>query len=338
MPAEWEPHAATWLTWPHNLDSWPGAFESIPAVWVKLVAALTPGEDVHILVDDAAAEAEVRVLLDTAAVSQHRTRLHRIPSNDAWARDHGPTFVVRDDKERTQLAAVHWNFNAWGGKYPPWNHDAEIAGRVAALVEVPVFKPNMILEGGSIDVNGRGALLTTESCLLNKNRNPDLPREQIEEVLRNYLGVSKILWLADGIVGDDTDGHIDDLARFVDPTTVVTVVEDDPTDANYEVLRDNYDRLQTMTDQDGQRLRIVKLPMPRPQLHDDHRMPASYANFYIANSVVVTPTFDDPADSVALETLQQLFRQRRVVGIYAKDLVWGLGAFHCITQQQPAGR
>jgi agmatine deiminase len=335
MPAEWERHAATWLTWPHNLESWPGAFESIPGVWVALVAALAPGEHVHILVGDEAAEAEVRALLDAAGVPKQRTGLHRIPSNDAWARDHGPTFIVRDN-ERAALAAVHWNFNAWGGKYPPWNHDAEIAGHVAALAGAPVFKPDIILEGGSIDVNGRGTLLTTESCLLNKNRNPDLSRQQIEEVLRNYLGVSKILWLADGIVGDDTDGHIDDLARFVDPTTVVTVVEDDPADANYEILRDNDERLRTMTDQDGQPLRIVKLPMPRPQLHDNHRMPASYANFYIANQVVVTPTFDDPADGVALETLQRLFPQRRVVGIYAKDLVWGLGAFHCITQQQPA--
>jgi agmatine deiminase len=337
MPAEWEPHAATWLTWPHNLDSWPGAFDPVPAIWGQLVAALAPGEHVHILVDDEAAAAEVRSLLHRAGVAPERTTLHCIPSNDAWTRDHGPTFVVRPAARGIEMAAVDWDFNAWGGKYPPWDLDAQITARIAAIVDVPLFKPGIILEGGSIEVNGCGTVLTTESCLLNRNRNPHLGRVQIEQVLRDYLGVTKVLWLGDGIAGDDTDGHVDDLARFVDPTTVVTVVEDDPADANYAVLRDNYERLQAMTDQDGAPLRIVTLPMPRPQLHDGHRMPASYANFYIGNQAVVTPTFDDPADAVALRTLQGLFPTRKVVGIYARELVWGLGAFHCVTQQQPGG-
>lgn len=338
MPAEWEPHVATWLTWPHNVESWPGAFESIPGVWAQLVAALTPGEHVHILVNDSAAEAAVNELLRAAGVASERTTLHRIPSNDAWARDHGPTFLTRRTPAGAELAAVDWDFNAWGGKYPPWNHDEKIAGRVAELTGAAVFKPGVVLEGGSIEVNGSGTVLTTESCLLNENRNPQLDRGQIEQVLRGYLGIRKVLWLGDGIVGDDTDGHIDDLTRFVDATTVVTVVEDDPADANYAVLRGNYERLRTMTDQDDRPLRVVTLPMPRAQMQGDQRMPASYANFYIGNQVVVAPTFGDPADAAALETLQRLFPGRRVVGLHATELVWGLGAFHCITQQQPAGR
>jgi agmatine deiminase len=251
-------------------------------------------------------------------------------------RDHGPTFLTRRTRERgVELAAVDWDFNAWGGKYPPWNHDEKIAGRVAELAAAAVCKPGIILEGGSVEVNGCGTVLTTESCLLNRNRNPDLDRGRIEQVLRGYLGVRHVLWLGDGILGDDTDGHIDDLARFVDATTVVTVVEEDPADDNHAILRENYERLLRMKDQDGRALRVVTLPMPRPQMHGDQRMPASYANFYIANGVVVVPTFADPADPVALKTLQELFPDRRIVGIHATELVWGLGAFHCITQQQP---
>jgi agmatine deiminase len=301
-----------------------------------LVAALAPGEHVHILVKDEQARAEVAALLRTAGVAPQHISLHCIPSNDAWMRDHGPTFLTRTRAGRAELAAVDWNYNAWGGKYPPWDLDEKIAAQVAALAGAPLFGPGIVLEGGSIDVNGRGTVLTTESCLLNPNRNPHLGRQQIEAILRDYLGVAKVLWLGDGIVGDDTDGHIDDLTRFVDATTVVTVVEEDAGDANYAVLRANHERLLAMTDQDERPLRVVTLPMPRPQLHDGHRMPASYANFYIANRVVVVPTFDDPADAVASATLAALFPGRRVIGIDARALVWGLGAFHCITQQQPA--
>ncbi len=336
MPAEWEPHAGTWLAWPHKEESWPGNFGPIPAVWVEIVRALEPSEHVNILVNDAAAATAVRERLGEAGISTRNVSLHVIPTNDAWVRDHGPTFVTRRIANRRELAAVKWRYNAWGGKYPPWDLDDAVAEQVAAAVGAPVFRPGIILEGGSIDVNGNGTLLTTEACLLNPNRNPQLHQAQIEQYLREYLGVSHILWLGDGIDGDDTDGHIDDLARFVDASTVVTVLESDPRDENFELLQANYERLRHMTDQDGRALRVATLPMPRPVVYDGQRLPASYANFYIANAAVLVPTFNDPNDAAALQTLQQLFPERRVVGIHATEMVWGLGAVHCVTQQQPA--
>jgi agmatine deiminase len=336
MPAEWEPHAATWLAWPHKQESWPGNFGSIPGVWVEMVRALASHEGVNILVNDAATAADVRQLLQAAQVSDRNVSLHLIATDDAWARDHGPTFVTRNVNGGAELAAIDWIYNAWGGKYPPWDADAAVPRLIAAQLGIPAFAPGIVLEGGSIDVNGRGALLTTEACLLNPNRNPHLGREAIEQVLRDYLGVRHILWLGDGIVGDDTDGHIDDLARFVDVSTVVTVLETNPHDDNYERLQMNYERLRRMTDQDGRALQIVTLPMPEPVYYEGQRLPASYANFYIANGVVLVPVFDDPHDAVALRTLQELFPRRRVVGLRARELVWGLGAFHCVTQQQPA--
>lgn len=332
MPAEWEPHAATWLAWPHKQDSWPGNFAPIPAVWVEIVRALAPGERVNILVNDAATAAGVRDLLRAAAVSDHNVLLCEIPTDDAWIRDHGPTFITR----QAELGAVKWRYNAWGGKYPPWDLDDAVAEKICASLSVPVFRPGIVLEGGSIDVNGQGTLLTTEACLLNPNRNPHLGREQIEQYLRDYLGVRHILWLGQGIAGDDTDGHIDDLARFVDPTTVVTVIETNPRDENFEVLQANYQHLLAMTDQDGRRLQVITLPMPRAISYKGQRLPASYTNFYIANGVVLVPTFNDPHDAVALQTLQDLFPRRRVVGIHATEMLWGLGAIHCVTQQQPA--
>lgn len=336
MPAEWEPHAATWLSWPHKQESWPGNFEPIPGIWVEMARALTAQERVDILVNDAAAEERVSALLRDGGVGRDAVRLHRIRTDDAWMRDHGPTFVTREVGGRSELAGVDWIYNAWGGKYPPWEHDDAVPAALAPRLGIELFRPGIVLEGGSIDVNGRGTLLTTEACLLNPNRNPQLDRNGIEAVLRDFLGVRHVLWLGDGIVGDDTDGHIDDLARFVDPTTVVTVVEDDPADANYHVLRDNLDRLRRMTDQDGNPLRIVTLPMPAPVVYEDQRLPASYANFYIGNGTVLVPVFRDPNDALALSTLRGLFPDRRVVGIYAREMVWGLGACHCVTQQQPA--
>jgi agmatine deiminase len=336
MPAEWEPHAGTWLAWPHKEASWPGNFEPIPGVWVEMVRLLEAHERVDILVGDDTAAARVRALLREAGVGDTHTVLHCIPTDDAWVRDFGPTLVTRQVGGGSELAAVDWIYNAWGGKYPPWDHDDAVPRTIAALLGVPLFQPGMVLEGGSIDVNGYGTLLTTEACLLNPNRNPQLSREQIEQRLRDHLGVSHILWLGDGIVGDDTDGHIDDLARFVGPCTVVTVLESDPADDNYERLQVNYDRLRQMTDQDGRPLRVVTLPMPAPRFYQDQRLPASYANFYIANGVVLVPVFGDRHDATALDTLQGLFPRRRVVGIGAREMVWGLGAFHCVTQQQPA--
>jgi agmatine deiminase len=258
---------------------------------------------------------------------------HRVPSYEPWCRDHGPIFVKRDG----ELAIVDWGYNAWGGKYPPYDEDDAVPQRVAELLGLPVFGPGIVMEGGALDVNGEGTLLTTEACLLNLNRNPQLNKPQIEQYLTDYLGVTNILWLGEGIAGDDTDGHVDDLARFVNPTTIVSVVESDPQDDNYRPLQENLKRLRTMRDQDQRPLRIVELPMPGVVEYEGQRLPASYANFYIANGVVLLPTYRDREnDAAALRILQGLFIDRRVVGIDSTNLVWGLGSFHCLTQQQPA--
>jgi agmatine deiminase len=337
MPAEWEPHAATWLSWPHNPETWPGKVETAAPVWVEIVRALVPGEDVHLLVRDEEVEAQAGALLGAAGLLSPRLHLHRVLTNDgAWMRDVGPTFVTRRAGGGAGAAAIDWTFNAWGGKYAPWDDDDRVARQVAEIAGVPVFSPGIVLEGGAIDVNGQGTLLTTESCLLNPNRNPDLAQADIERILRDFLGVRRVLWLGDGIAGDDTDGHVDDLARFVDARTVITVLTEDPRDPNREPLVENYRRLQEMTDQDGEPLRVLTLPMPQAVTHEGQQLPASYANFYIGNAAVLVPTFSRPTDAVALDTLRRLFPTRRIVGIEATDLVWGLGTFHCVTQQQPA--
>jgi agmatine deiminase len=339
MPAEWEPHAATWLTWPlRDGVSFLGHSDPIPALWVRLAELISQHETVHINTFDDEHEAEIAEHLARSNDAVHnRVFRHRYPAYEPWCRDHGPIFVTREAAGRRELAVVDWVYNAWGGKYPPFDLDDAVPKHVARLLDVPLFQPGIVLEGGSIDVNGCGTLLTTEACLLNPNRNPHLGRGQIEQYLREYLGVTKILWLGDGIAGDDTDGHVDDLARFVDPSTVVTAVEDDPADVNYRPLQENLRRLQTMTDQDGRRLRIVTLPMPQPVYHKDRRLPATYVNFYIANGIVLVPTFNDPSDTRALTIVSELFPGRRVVGIPSLDLIWGRGAIHCVTQQQPIG-
>ena len=335
MPAEWAPHRGTWLSWPHKEASWPGKFEPIPGIFAEMVRALVGGEQVHINVAGDAMEAAVRVLLWSRDIALTNVFFHHHPTNDAWCRDHGPIFVHREQGGSREEVILDWGYNAWGDKYPPYDLDDVIPTRIGAELGIPVIAPGMILEGGSIEVNGRGTLLTTEACLLNPNRNPSLSREEIEQRLREYLGVTHILWLGDGIEGDDTDGHVDDLTRFVDPSTVVTVVEDDPADPNYAPLRDNLERLHSMKDQDGQPLRVVTLPMPRPLHQEGQRLPASYANFYIGNAVVLLPTYDPERDEIARGTLQELFPTRRVVPIDSTDLVWGLGACHCVTQQWP---
>jgi agmatine deiminase len=336
MPAEWEPHRGTWLSWPHKAASWPGKFAPVPRIFALMVRHLADHEEVHINVAGPAMEQEVRRILADAGASSGNVFFHYNPTNDAWCRDHGPIFVQRQQRGQSDQAIIDWGFNAWGGKYPPYDLDDVVPTRVAKELGIPVFHPGIVMEGGSLDVNGRGTLLTTEACLLNPNRNPDLDRIEIERYLRSYLGVSHILWLGDGIVGDDTDGHVDDLTRFVHPTTVVTVVEEDPADENYEPLQANLERLEHMTDQAGQPLQIVSLPMPAPVWHEGQRLPASYANFYIANGIVLLPTYDPGRDEEAQATLQQLFPEREVIGIDCTDLVWGLGAFHCVTQQWPA--
>jgi agmatine deiminase len=336
MPAEWAPHRGTWLSWPHKEASWPGNFGPVPGIFATMVRALADREEVHINVAGPAMEASVRTLLADEGADAGNVYFHHNPTNDAWCRDHGPIFIERAANGRREQAIVDWGYNAWGGKYPPYDLDDVVPTRIGAELGLPVFHPGIIMEGGSIDVNGRGTLLTTEACLLNPNRNPQLDRADIERYLQDYLGVTKILWLGDGIVGDDTDGHVDDLTRFVDERTVVTAVERDPADENYEPLQANLERLRGMTDQDGRPLRVVALPMPRPLSHEGQRLPASYANFYIANGLVLLPTYDPPRDEEAIATLQTLFPDREIVGIDGADLVWGLGAFHCVTQQWPA--
>jgi agmatine deiminase len=332
MPAEWEPHAATWLSWPRRDGiSFPGSFNRVTPTLRKMVEALITSEPVCINVANRAHEAEARTVLD--GIDQARITFYRVPTDEPWCRDHGPIFLTRDEEPR--LAVTDWGYNAWGGKYPPFDLDDVVPTRVAEQLALPVFNGPMILEGGSIDANGEGALLTTESCLLNPNRNPDLTRQQVEQNLRDYLGVTDIHWLSRGTEGDDTDGHIDNLARFVSRRSVLAVVEEDPDDFNYEPLQENLARLRGIRI-DGIPLEIRTLPMPRKMLREDLRLPASYANFYIANECVLVPTYGDPNDGAGLEVISDAFPTRRIMGIDCQELIWGLGAFHCLTQQQPA--
>jgi agmatine deiminase len=338
MPAEWEPHEATWIAWPHNREDWPDKFETIPWVYAEIVRHLHRAEYVHILVNDGLTEVQMGMALQAAGIDMSRIRLFDVPTDRVWTRDYGPIFLThRDDG----VAMTEWQFNAWA-KYPDWQRDNAVPAQLAERLGLPCWQPAakgrpVVLEGGSIDVNGAGLLLTTQECLLSpvQQRNPGLTRQELEQILADYLGVRKVLWLNRGIAGDDTHGHVDDLARFVGPRTVVTVVEDDPGDVNHEPLAENLDRLRTMTDLNGRPLEVVALPMPAPLLFQGQRLPASYANFYIANGLVLVPTFNDPRDRQALSTLAELFPGRTVVGIHAVDLVWGLGTLHCLTQQQP---
>ena len=332
MPAEWEPHAATWLSWPRREGiSFPDSFDRVLPVLRAMVEALIASEPVNINVCNGAHEAEARAALE--GLDFTRITFHLIPTNEPWCRDHGPIFLTR--KQEPRLAVVDWDYNAWGGKYPPCDLDEVVPTRIAEKLRFPVFYPRMILEGGSIDVNGAGALLTTESCLLNKNRNPNLSGNEIEQRLRDFLGVREIFWLGDGIEGDDTDGHIDDLTRFVAERAVVTVIEENRDDKNYEPLQENLARLKKIR-LDGKPLEIHTLPMPAKIVREGARLPASYANFYIANTCVLLPTFSDSNDAQAAALLERLFPTRRIVPVDSRELIWGLGAFHCLTQQQPA--
>jgi len=335
MPAEWEPHRGTWFSWPHNRETWPDKFEPVPAVFAEMVRHLLPGEEVHVNVPGADVEREARATLEAAGIHPDDVHFHRHKTNDSWCRDHGPIFVQRGHGNEVESLILDWDYNAWGGKYPPFEDDDKIPTLIGEELEIPVESPGIILEGGSIDVNGAGTLLTTEACLLNPNRNPHLDRAAIEGYLARYLGVRNVLWLGDGIEGDDTDGHVDDLTRFVNPTTVVTVVEDDPDDVNHRPLAENLRRLGTMTDQDRRPLDVVTLPMPRGLWHDGRRLPASYANFYVANGVVLLPGYDAERDDDARAVLAACFPGREVILIDCRDLVWGLGAIHCVTQQWP---
>ena len=336
-PAEWHPHAATWLTWPKDPLTWPDRVPQVEEIYLQMMAALAPHEIVNLLVDDESTRLAVSRRCTFAG--KENIRFHLMETVDSWVRDYGPNFVINPEGK---LAYNDWIFNAWGNKYEELKKDDDVPKRLEPFLKVPRFEPGIVLEGGSIDVNGAGCLLTTEQCLLNPNRNPNLDREQIEDYLRSYLGVSKILWLKEGIVGDDTDGHIDDIARFVSPNQIICAVEDDPLDANYEILQDNLKRLERMSDVRGDSFQITTLPMPGIVAGSSsgtdrnlERLPASYANFYIANHVVLTPIFGHTNDRPALDTLQRVFPDRRVVGINCEPLVWGMGTIHCVTQQQP---
>ncbi len=332
MPPEWAPHQGTWLSWPHNRATWPGCLAEAEAALTEAVIALAAGETVHINVLDAAHRDAVAARF-AKTTPPYRVLFHLIPTNDAWCRDHGAIFAYDSNDA---LVALDFRFNAWGEKYRPFDADDAAAGRMADALGVPIVRIERVLEGGSIDVNGAGAVLTTEQCLLNPNRNPQLARGDIEAMLGRYLGASDVLWLGDGIVGDDTDGHIDDLTRFVNETTVVTVVEANARDANHAALAANRARLDGLRLSDGRALSIVELPMPSPLIHGDRgRLPASYANFYIGNDVVILPVFSAPQDAQAIDVLANCFPSRRIVPIDCRALVVGLGTLHCLTQQVP---
>jgi agmatine deiminase len=345
MPAEWVRHEATWLAWPHNPEDWPGKFQAIPWVYAEIVRLLSARERVHILVDDAKAQRRALGVLERAGAHLERVSFHLWPTDRVWTRDSGPIFV-RNDKG--QVGVTNWRFNAWA-KYSDWRLDDQVPGRVAGLLGVPEWQPaveledglarRLVLEGGSIDANGEGILLTTEECLLSEvqERNPGVGREKMEQAFHDFLGMDKVIWLGRGVAGDDTHGHVDDIARFVGEATILTAVEPDAKDANHEPLAENLERLKASRTLDGKQFTLVELPLPWPVVFSGQRLPASYANFYIANGLVLVPTFHDANDRVALNILAEVFPEREVIGIDSVDLVWGLGTLHCMTQQQPAG-
>ena len=335
FPAEFAKHDATWLSWPHKEASWPGKIDSIYPVYAEFIKLLAEGEKVNINVVDEGMKQKALKHLQQTTADLNNVEFFMHPTNDAWCRDHGPAFLINPDGAQKKII-VDWGYNAWGGKYPPFDLDDNIPTLIARHYDIPVLYPGIVMEGGSVDFNGKGTVMTTTSCLLNDNRNPQLNQSQIEAYLRNYYGVDNILWLGDGIVGDDTDGHIDDLTRFVNETTVVTAVEEDKQDENYSVLKDIVKSLNTFRLENGKQLNVVELPMPSAVVHEGMRLPASYANFYIGNKYVIVPTFRDKNDDRALDILQTCFRDRKVVGLDSVDIIWGLGSFHCLSQQEPS--
>ncbi|MCA1586449.1 MAG: agmatine deiminase family protein [Acidobacteria bacterium] len=339
FPPEWHRHAGTWISWPRPEGiSFPDRYhESIEDV-IQAVATIARFEPVHLNVPNGNYERIVRGMLIDRGVPRHRLRFHHIASNECWTRDHGPAFVLRERRGHIDAAVVDWAFNAWGDKYPPYDADDAVPQAVARELGLPLFAADIVMEGGAVDFNGAGTVLTTTACLLNPNRNRGLPRADVERHLRDYYGQGHVVWLGDGIAGDDTDGHVDDLARFVDSRTIVIGIEQDPSDANFHVLRDNRRRLDRARDQDGRPFTIVELPMPRPVSYKGQRLPATYMNFYFVNRALLVPVFGQRArDAKALATLQRVVRKRRVVGVDCRALIWGLGAIHCLTQQQPFG-
>lgn len=337
FPAEWHPHACTWISWPRPEGiSFPDRYhESIEDV-AGVIRAIAAHEPVRLNVPNQNYEHLVRAFLGARKVPMRRVSFHHLPTNECWARDHGPAFVLRTRRGKTDAAVIDWGFNAWGGKYPPYDADDAVPTRVAEALGLPVFNPGIVMEGGAVDFNGAGTVLTTTSCLLSKNRNPRLSKAAIERYLLDYYGQQHVVWLGDGIEGDDTDGHIDDLARFLDPRTIAIGIEDDRRDANYHVLRDNRRALEKARDQRGKPFEILELPMPRPVVYDGQRLPATYLNFYFVNGALLVPTFGQRSrDARALAVFQRHLPRRKVIGVDCRALIWGLGAIHCFTQQQP---
>ena len=335
FPAEFAKHDAMWLSWPHKEASWPGKLDSIFPSYVEFIKVVSLTERVCINVVDTSMQAFATKLIQAAGVDMSRLQFFLHPTNDAWCRDHGPSFLIRNNTDAPK-AIVDWNINAWGGKYPPYDLDDIIPTLIAKEMSLPLFYPNIIMEGGSVDFNGAGTVLTSKCCLLNPNRNPHLNQAQIEKFLCDYYGVSQVLWVSEGIVGDDTDGHIDDTVRFVNEDTVVTVVEANKQSENYELLQQNLKELKQMRLQDGKQLNIIELPMPADVIYEDQMLPASYANFYISNGHVVVPTYKCAQDDIAMQIIQTCFPTREVVGIDSSDIIWGLGSFHCLSQQEPS--
>ncbi len=333
FPAEWHKHEATWLSWPHKEASWPGKIETIYPPYCQFIGYLTQGENVRINVADDTMKAAAILHLQAAGVNMNRIEFFYFATNDAWCRDHGPAFLLH--KERAQKAVVDWGYNAWGNKYPPYDLDDVIPTKIAQHYGYPLFEPGIVMEGGSVEFNGNGTILTSVSCLLNANRNPHLSKTEIEKYLCDYYGQQQVLWVDDGIVGDDTDGHIDDTVRFVNENTVITVIEANKQDDNYALLQQNLKQLQTMRLWNGKQLNIIELPMPDEIVYEDQRLPASYANYYISNLHVIVPTFRSVKDDMAMQIIQQAYPDRTVVGIDSTDIIWGLGSFHCLSQQEP---
>lgn len=334
FPAEFHPHIATWLSWPHKEASWPGKINTIYPYYSQFIKYLAESELVRINVNDAAMKAFAEEHLRNAGVNMAQVEFYIHPTNDAWCRDHGPAFLINPNAEQKKVV-VDWNYNAWGGKYPPFDQDDVIPTHIAKHFNLPVYYPGIIMEGGSVEFNGKGALLTSACCLLNENRNPHLDREQLETYLSDFYGVDQVLWVDEGIVGDDTDGHIDDTIRFVNEDTVLTVVESNKEDENYELLQQNLRQLKQMRLLNGKQLNVVELPMPDAVVHEDQRLPASYANFYISNKHVIVPTYRCKNDDKALQIIAESFKDRKVVGIDSTEIIWGLGSFHCLSQQEP---
>ena len=335
FPAEFERHTATWLSWPHKEASWPGKIDTIYPVYCQFIKLVAAGEKVNINVNDEAMKQHAIQCLQAVGADFTNINFYFNATNDAWCRDHGPAFLI-NPKADIKKVIVDWGYNAWGGKYPPFDLDDIVPTKIGELYNIPVYHPGIVMEGGSVEFNGKGTLLTTTACLLNPNRNPTLTQAQIEKYLCDYYGVHHILWLGEGIIGDDTDGHIDDITRFVNSDTVVTVVEENKADENYHLLQENLKALHTMRLEDGKQLNVIELPMPKPVIFDGQPLPASYANFYISNNHVVVPTYrDDVNDVRALDVLQSCFPERKVVGLDSTDIIWGLGSFHCLSQQEP---